>query len=274
MIIVTASLKKEIVELAINGILNSPHGFLLDIAKNTSNLHILFSDYASKSLWDCFLKELVYSYDKGLFDYTIHNEMITVASIFDISFTQYSNYISFKSYLLPFLFVLIPRYILTCYYYDFTQGLLTTKQSSAVFYSRIYSKYQQYSNWFLAGIHRLVKHSSNQQDFQLLANCLQSLSHSNPFFQNLTNADLMDLFTFAQKSPENWQLVEKHIQSTSSYIKWLIYQVVNCESTQVQSIIQQCLNHQDNTTELLKQILYMMHEMSRFVGFFFISLIQ
>ena len=274
MIIVTASLKKEIVELAINGILNSPNGFLLDIAKNTSNLHILFSDYGSQSLWNCFLKELVYSYDNGLFDYTIHNEMIIVASIFDIVYTQYTNYIPFKSYLLPFLFILIPRYILTCYYCDFTQGLLTTKQSSVVFYSRIYSKYQQYSNWFLAGIHRFMKHSSNQQDFQLLAKCLQSLPPSNPFFQNLTDDDLMDLFTFAQKSQENWQLVEKHIQPTSSYIKWLIYEVVNCKSTQVQSFIQQCLKHQENTIELLKQILYLMHILNYFVHIFFISMIH
>lgn len=212
-------------------------------------------------LWECFVHDLVDSFYQGSFDYHSHGEMLNTSSLFDNNLSMITKAFDFiQNKELPFLFMLMPHYVLTFHSSSFISGLLQCKDKNMAFYSHCYPKYQEYSSWFMAGLHRFLK---TPGDPAPLLGCLTQLPPHSPFFMNLTPLDLQELYRLYLVHPSS---IETLLTHSSNFLSLLCIHLIQSDVSKLPSILQQCFQYQTKPTLLLKQILSTMSTLKCFVG--------
>ena len=237
---------------------NCNMGSILHISENSTAFDKFMQEVNNDILWGKFVNELICSYNNGDLNFNKHGQMMATATSLNRlpRKTQYSC-VNVKS--LPFLFLLMPNYVLSCHYSSFMENLVTCKERNMPFFSFVYFEHEEYSSWFMAGIHQYLATST---DISKIVACLNELPPHSPFLINLTPADLRELYIIYKVNP---QCIERLLRSTSSmlYIKCL--HLIECQSTELQILMDQCQQLQTNPSSLLKLILEIMNTCSNFV---------
>ena len=241
-------------------------GNLLLISEHTTSLSKYMREVNDPFLWEKFMSELVYSYEHGFLNYREHWQMIETAAFFDTLATTPYNCVTVEA--LPFLFLLMPVYVLTFHYPSFVENLVTRGEKDATFYSLVYPKYEDYSSWFMAGVHRYIRYAANLSN---LFSCLNELSPQSPFLINLTPLDYKELYTIYKLNP---QCIERLLLSSPSMLHIKCLHLIDGTASELQTVLSQCQQLQNDSVSLLKQILMIMNTCSNFVFITFVRYVE
>lgn len=226
-------------------------------------MHSFFSECQDPLLWKQFIQNLVYSYDHGCYNGSIHGEMLITASYLNSNTDCINEKCSFVSIsALPFLFVFIPQYVLTFHIDEFIAVINTCTDSSAPFYSVVYPKHLDYSNWLWAGIHRLLKYAPTIKDEAMrLFYLIDHLRPETPFLKNLTFCDIEELYKL-------YCFESKAVCSrldTTAILTLLMIDLVRSDQSHLLPALQKCLEYEKNPVRLFSLILSTMNHLHLYV---------
>ena len=226
-------------------------------------MHSSFSECQDSLLWEQFIKNLVYSYNHGCFNSSVHGEMLVTASCLNASIDCIKEKCSFVDIsTLPYLFVFIPRYVLAFHIEELITGINNCEDSNIPFYSVVYPKHLDYSNWLMAGIHRLLKYIPAIKDEAIrLFYLFNHLHPGSPFLKNLTFFDIEEFYKL-------YCLDSKTVCAcldTTTILTLLVIDLIRSDKDHIVLALQKCLEYEKNPVRLFSLILSVMNHLNLYV---------
>ena len=185
-----------------------------------------------KQCWSVCIANLVHLIDNCGFNYKTYYQMVSALSTFDewigtekCTFQERVPSIDKKH--LPYLFLLIPRYVCACYCDDFLSGVSTTSHFVMTGASLFIEDAPKHSNWFWAGIDVLYRHCRKLGDGSIILRLLSSVPPSSPVFAQATKEDAIPIVRITRDNTKQKARVFALFSHMGAYPLLVLYCVID-----------------------------------------------
>lgn len=208
------------------------------ISRSTTHFCDLLVSFNDKLCWEKCISCLIHFIDSGSFRWEQDQQLTNAMEFFDSCVGTNRNTIcerlpGIELKTLPYLFLFVPRYVLTFYYDDFLKGVLGTAHFTMVGFSLLFSDASQYSNWFMAGVHVFYSHCDTRDQFLPMLQCLHSIPSSSSLFSSVTKKDLVAVAKMTWDDANEKKQMTQLLSDSGTYLLLVLYCVFDTSDISV-----------------------------------------
>lgn len=193
-----------------------------EISKQSNHFYDFMIYCNDGRCWSVCIATLVHLIDNNRLNYKEYSEMIYALQTFDKWIgtdkgTFHERIPSIEKKHLPYLFLVIPRFVCIYYYNELLSGMNDTTDFRMVGMPLIIKDAANHGNWFLAGMEIFYKHCSIPSDCEIMLRLLGCIPVTCPVFAQATKEDVIPFVRMTRDKPFQKQQVFQLFQQLDAY---------------------------------------------------------